>query len=527
MRQISSHLAILASFATLAAACGGGRAAMSPDSYQTAGAYDMEMAPGSEGYDHIEENIEQTVADSPLSTFSIDVDTASYANVRRFLTGGNLPPVDAVRVEELINYFNYDYEGPTGNVPFSVTTEQAAAPWAPEKRIVHIGVQGRRIAQDAQPPRNLVFLLDVSGSMSSANKLPLLKQAFTMLVDQLNERDRVSIVVYAGASGAVLEPTAGDDKEAIIDALRRLQAGGGTNGAAGIELAYQFAERNFDKGAINRVILATDGDFNVGISDRGSLIRLIEKKRKSGVFLTVLGLGTGNVKDSQMEQLADKGNGNYAYIDTLSEAKKVLVTELGATLLTIAKDVKIQVEFNPAKVASYRLIGYENRKLEARDFNDDTKDAGEIGAGHSVTAMYEHVMADAANKTAEVDALKYQDKTDLTAAANSSELMTVKLRYKAPDADKSELVSLTIHDEASELTETSNDFRFSAAVAGFGMLLRKSKFKGTLSFAGVKGMAAEALGKDKHGYRNEFLKLVDIAAQLSGESKGSSNTLAK
>ena len=467
-----------------------------------------------EAYDRIYENPFLAAAKNPLSTFSIDVDTASYSNVRRFLTRGQLPPRGAVRVEELINYFSYHYPQPRGDVPFSVTAEVSGCPWNASHRLVHVGLQGRRIAPKQMPPRNLVFLLDVSGSMSDANKLPLLKAALRLLVNGLSEQDRVAMVVYAGSSGLVLPSTSGDQKERILSALGRLSAGGSTNGGAGIELAYKVAREQFKKGGINRVILATDGDFNVGNTSRSALIRLIEEQRQSGVFLTALGFGMGNYKDSTMEQLANKGNGNYAYIDTLAEARKVLVSEAGATLVTIAKDVKIQVEFNPSRVQSYRLIGYENRMLRARDFNDDKKDAGEIGAGHSVTALYEVVPANAAApRGGKVDALRYQ-KPALSTAAGSSELLTLKLRYKQPDGTTSKLLSMALSDRRQSLERASESLRFSSAVAAFGMLLRDSSHKGQASFAMVKELASRSRGQDPHGYRAEFLKLVDRAAKL-------------
>ncbi len=468
----------------------------------------------SEAYDHIEENKFIAVADDPRSTFSIDVDSASYSNMRRFLEDGSMPPVDSVRIEEMINYFSYDYRGPTGSAPFSMTAESGECPWNETHRLVHVGLQGKIIDQSDVPARNLVFLFDVSGSMNNADKLPLLKRAFSLLADNLRPQDKVSIVVYAGASGVVLEPTSGSDKGEILAALDRLSAGGSTNGGAGIHSAYALAKKGFIQGGINRVILATDGDFNVGTTSEGDLIRLIEDKRKSGVFLSVLGFGSGNLKDATMEKLADKGNGNYAYIDGISEARKVLVEEAGATLVTIAKDVKIQVEFNPAEVASYRLIGYENRKLAHADFNDDTKDAGEIGAGHSVTALYEVVPA-GSKDAPKVDGLKYQGKSGLSAAAGSGELMTVKVRYKEPDGAKSKLLSFPIEDSETALSESSRDFRFSAAIAGFGMLLRGSEHKGDATWKNVRELANGARGSDPNGRRAEFVRLIDTAARLS------------
>jgi len=473
--------------------------------------------PNTEAYANIEENGFFAADRAPLSTFSIDVDTASYSNVRRYLNDGRLPPADAVRVEEMINYFDYDYAAPKGDVPFSVAAETGPCPWNDKHRLVHIGLQGREIQADRLPPRNLVFLLDVSGSMNSPSKLPLLKSALNMLTDQLRPSDKVAIVVYAGASGLVLPPTSGANADRIRDALSRLKSGGSTNGGAGIELAYRVARDSFQRGGINRVILATDGDFNVGTTNQGDLVRLIERERESGVFLTVLGFGTGNVKDSTMESLADKGNGNYAYIDSAAEARKVLVEEAGATLVTIAKDVKIQVEFNPTQVQAYRLIGYENRVLRAEDFNDDAKDAGEIGAGHTVTALYEIVPPGADTQAPKVDPLRYQKSAPPTAAAASSgELMTVKVRYKAPDGNASQLISMPVRDTGESLQGTSANFRFSAATAAFGMLLRSSDHRGATSWAMVRTLASGSRGGDPHGYRREFLQLVDVAARLSG-----------
>jgi Ca-activated chloride channel family protein len=469
---------------------------------------------GGEDYDHFIENEFLAVADKALSTFSIDVDTASYSNSRRFIRGGQLPPTDAVRIEEFINYFSYDYPQPTGKHPFSVTAEVSDCPWNDDARLVHVGLQGKTLKAHEIPGRNLVFLMDVSGSMNNADKLPLLKQAFAMLTQQLDEDDRVSIVVYAGASGVVLPPTSGEDQHAIMGALERLRAGGSTNGGAGIELAYSLARKNFIQGGINRVVLATDGDFNVGTTSRGALTQLIERERETGVFLSVLGFGSGNTKDSTMEMLADKGNGNYAYIDSVREAKKVLVEEAGSTLVTIAKDVKIQVEFNPAQVESYRLVGYENRRLADRDFHDDTKDAGEIGAGHSVTALYEVIPA--GSGTGKDAGLKYQKSAALSAAASSGELMTVKLRYKKPEGSRSTLLSFPISDDERTLARASKNFRFSAAVAGFAMLVRDSKHAPDLDFAGAHALAKSAIGQDPNGYRREFLSIVEAAGKLRG-----------
>ncbi len=469
-----------------------------------------------ESYDRIVENDFLAVKDSPLSTFSVDVDTASYSNTRRFLRQGELPPKDAVRVEELINYFSYDYPEPVGDKPFAVKTEVSAAPWNEENRLVHIGLQGKKVAHAELPPRNLVFLLDVSGSMSDANKLPLLRRAMKQVVEGMHARDHVSIVVYAGASGLVLPPTSGKNKERITDALNELEAGGSTNGGEGIQLAYQMARKSFVKGGINRVILATDGDFNVGVTNQGDLTRLIEHERKSGVFLTVLGFGMGNLKDSTLEKLADQGNGNYAYIDDMAEARKVLVNEAGSTFMTIAKDVKIQVEFNPKHVAAYRLVGYENRLMATRDFNDDQKDAGEIGAGHTVTALYEIVPVGGRADTGSVDPLKYQAPASVN-GEGSGEFLTVKLRYKAPDGDQSSLLSFPV-STAHVTAQTSNAFRFSAAVAEFGMLLRESKHAGTASFGSARQLAMNARGEDPHGYRREFVRLVDRARELKSKS---------
>jgi Ca-activated chloride channel family protein len=471
-----------------------------------------------EAYNHIEENPFLDVTRAPLSTFSIDVDTASYSNMRRFLNEGHLPPKDAVRIEELINYFNYDYPQPVGDAPFSVTTEVAQCPWNSAHRLVHIGLQGRRLDRAQMPAANLVFLVDVSGSMEEPNKLPLVKSSLGMLAEQLTARDRVAIVVYAGNSGLVLPATSGDRKGEILAALNQLEAGGSTNGGAGIQLAYKIAQENFIKGGINRVILATDGDFNVGTTSEGELVRLIEEKRQSGVFLSVLGFGTGNVKDATMEQLADKGNGNYAYIDTAAEARKVLGEQLGGTLATIAKDVKLQLEFNPAKAAAYRLIGYENRLLRDEDFNDDTKDAGDMGAGHTVTALYEVVPAGQTWENPGVDPLKYQEPLHTSARAQSDELLTIKLRYKQPDADVSRLLSVGIADGGGAWQQASNNFKFSAAVAAFGLVLRDSKYKGAANFDNVAALARQATGQDPQGYRTEFVKLVETAHLLSAQS---------
>jgi Ca-activated chloride channel family protein len=465
-----------------------------------------------EAYDPIRDNPFLAATANPLSTFSIDVDTASYANVRRFLAQGRLPPKDAVRVEELLNYFRYDYPEPSGEVPFSVTTEVAACPWKPEHRLVLVGLRGRSIAGAAVPPRRLTFLLDVSGSMDTKAKLPLLKQAMTLLVETLREQDRVAIVVYAGSSGLVLPPTPGDLKVEIRDALASLEAGGSTAGGAGIQLAYRVAADMFLPGGVNRVVLATDGDFNVGITSLGELSRLIEEKRRGGVSLSVLGFGEGNLKDSTMEMLADRGNGNYSYIDSLAEARKVLVSEAGGTLVTIAKDVKIQVELNPRRVAAYRLIGYENRLLRAEDFADDRKDAGEIGAGHTVTALYEVVPAGVPTSLPGVDPLRYQQPALLEGAAAGDELLTVKLRYKQPDGDASRLLATSVRDVPAPASE---NVRFAAAVAEFAMLLRDSEHKGGSSWAQALALVEGARGGDPGGYREAFVDLVRRAEELS------------
>ena len=475
-----------------------------------------------EAYDRIVDNPFIRVAHEPLSTFSIDVDTASYANVRRFLTQGMMPPKDAVRIEELVNYFDYAYEPPTGDEPFSVNVEIAGCPWSPEHRLARIGLKGKEIKQDKRPPANLVFLLDVSGSMNGPAKLPLLKSAMRLLVEKLGENDRVAIVVYAGAEGLALRSTSCDHKEEILSALEQLQPHGSTNGGAGITLAYQIAVQNFIAGGTNRVILCTDGDFNVGVTSQGELTRLIEDKAKSKVFLSVLGFGAGNLKDSTMEKLADKGNGNYAYIDTLQEAGKLLVEQMSGTLITIAKDVKIQIEFNPAKVGAYRLIGYENRILAAQDFNDDKKDAGEIGAGHTVTALYELIPPGKEGAVPSVDALKYAKPSDSpTDAADkpaSRESFTVKLRYKAPEGDSSQKIERGVIDDGQDFAQATGDFRFASAVAAFGMLLRESPHRGAATYDAVQELAEASRGNDEAGYRKEFLELVRKARGLTRTS---------
>jgi Ca-activated chloride channel family protein len=479
--------------------------------------YEAEPRGGAAGesYAKIDENPFLDAARAPLSTFAVDVDTASYSNTRRFLSQGQLPPKDAVRIEELINYFTYDYPQPAGNAPFSVKAEVADCPWDSRHKLVHIGLQGRRLAADNLPPANLVFLVDVSGSMASPDKLPLVKSSLRTLAEQLTERDRVAVVVYAGSSGLALPSTAGDRREEILSAVERLEAGGSTDGGSGIQLAYRVAEQNFIRGGTNRVVLATDGDFNVGLTSDSALVNLIEEKRRGGVFLSVLGFGTGNLNDSMMEKLADKGNGNYAYIDTPAEARKALGEQVAGTLATIAKDVKVQVEFNPRLVAGYRLIGYENRLLADRDFNDDRKDAGEIGAGHTVTALYEVVPAGQKLENPGVDELKYKQPEQTQQEVGASELLTVKLRYKEPGGDVSKPLNVGVPDSAASFQNASADFKFAAAVAEFGMLLRGSRYRGQSSFDGALELARASAGADLRGYRTEFVRLVETARGLS------------
>ncbi len=466
-----------------------------------------------ERYAEITENPFLETSRAPLSTFSIDVDTASYANVRRYLNDGRRPPKDAVRIEELINYFEYDYPQPIGNVPFSVNTEVATTPWNAKHKIVRIGLQGKKVSLDNVPPSNLVFLLDVSGSMNAPDKLPLLKEGLRMMVNQLSPNDRVAIAVYAGSSGLVLPSTPVSQKGEILAALDNLKAGGSTNGGEGIRLAYAVALNNFIQGGNNRVILATDGDFNVGLSGDEQLVKLIEEKRKSGVFLSLFGFGSGNLNDSMMEKLSNAGNGNYAYIDSREEAKKALGQQVAGTLYTIAKDVKIQVEFNPALVAGYRLIGYENRMLADKDFNDDKKDAGEIGAGHSVTALYEIIPAGQTIENPGVDELKYS-KVEPSDTRFSNELMTVKLRYKQPDGDESQLLTLGVLDKNAPIETASDNLKFAAAVAEFGLILRDSRYKGTANFENIYSLANSSLGSDLKNYRGEFIQLVGKAKNL-------------
>ena len=469
----------------------------------------------SEEYNEIVENGFMKVKDTPLSTFSIDVDAAAYGNMRRYLNKGQLPPADAVRTEELINYFSYDYAKPTGDAPVKITTEVGACPWNPVHRLVRIGLKAREIPTENLPVSNLVFLIDVSGSMYGAERLDLVKSSLKLLVNNLRDKDRVAIVVYSGAAGERLPSTSGSDKQKIKDAIDELKAGGSTAGGAGIELAYKIARKNFVPGGNNRIILCTDGDFNVGISSGKALEKLIEKERKTGVFLTVLGYGMGNYKDGKMQVLAEKGNGNHAYIDNLQEANRVLVNEFGATMHTVAKDVKLQVEFNPAQVQAYRLIGYESRLLQDEDFNNDAKDAGEMGAGHTVTAFYEVIPAGVESDYAgKVDELKYQKPEKTVPVSLSKELLTVKLRYKQPDGDSSKRIEITLADKANKV---SVDFHFASAVAMFGQLLRDSDYKGTATYDKIISLAKTGLGKDAKGYKREFIRLVEIAKGLDKE----------
>jgi Ca-activated chloride channel homolog len=466
-----------------------------------------------ETYDRINDNQWIATAHKPLSTFSIDVDTASYSNIRRFLNQGQPPPKDAVRIEELINYFSYAYPEPGDGKPFAIVTAIGECPWNSTHRLALIGLQGRHLDSARTPPRNLVFLIDTSGSMFEPNKLPLVKASLAMLVRNLTASDSVAIVAYAGAAGLVLPATSGADTETIIDAISHLEAGGSTNGAGGLVLAYQIARKQFITGGVNRVVLATDGDFNVGVTSPGDLIRLIEENRESGVALSVLGFGMGNLKDSTMEKLADKGNGNYAYIDSLQEAQKVLVEQAGGTLVTVAKDVKVQVEFNPRVVGSYRLIGYEKRILDDQDFNNDRKDAGDMGAGHSVTALFELAPVGERIDGTSVDALKYQQQNP--AIGNTGEALTVKLRYKQPDGDTSTLSTVAVKDTTSSTPELG----FASAVAEFGMLLRDSEYKGSATFADVRARAIRFKGNDPFGHRAEFIRLIDAAEGVNRVSR--------
>lgn len=471
-----------------------------------------------EDYDNITENGFKSVADDPLSTFSIDVDAASYSNVRRFLQNNELPPAGAVRTEEMINYFSYAYPQPAGDDPFSINTELSECPWNAENKLLLIGLQGKKIPVDKLPPSNLVFLIDVSGSMNWPNKLPLVKSSMKMLTDQLRENDRISIVVYAGQAGLKLSATPGNEKIKIKKAIDGLEAGGSTAGGEGIKLAYKIALQNFMEEGNNRVILCTDGDFNIGMSSDDALVRLIEKERENGIFLTVLGYGMGNYKDNKMQKLADKGNGNHAYIDGLSEAKKVLVKEFGGTLFTIAKDVKLQVEFNPEAVAGYRLIGYENRMLNKEDFNDDKKDAGELGSGHTVTALYEIIPTGIKSEfLKDVDPLKYQHKKPNNESVFRDEAVTIKFRYKTPTGNTSKLMVHTVKNAAKAFKHATPNLKFAASVAEFAMLLRDSEFKESSTFNHVLQMAGDAMGPDEEGYRKEFISLVKKASALKSE----------
>jgi Ca-activated chloride channel family protein len=475
------------------------------------------ISPSQDEFDVIDANVFRRVSDHPLSTFSVDVDTASYAVVRKMLKEGRLPPKDAVRIEELVNYFDYGYAAPADGSPFAAHMQVAPAPWAPEHRLVRVALKGKEIATEERPALNLVYLLDVSGSMNGGNRLPLVKRAMKTLANQLDERDRVAIVVYAGAAGLVLPSTSGENEQAIIEALDRLQAGGSTAGGAGIQLAYQTAREQFVEGGVNRVILCTDGDFNVGLNQTGDLQKLIEREAKSGVQLTILGFGMGNYKDDTLETLSNKGNGNYAYIDDYSEARKVLVDDLLGTMITIAKDVKIQVEFNPTYVGAYRLIGYENRMLNKEDFNNDKIDAGEIGAGHTVTAFYELIPPGlpVPGEAPEVDDLKYQsaavaDRID----AVDTELLTLKLRHKQPDGDTSVKTEYPLPALQRTLAESDADFRFASAVAAFGQWLRDEEFRGRMTLEEILDLGQSGKGEDPFGYRAEFLQLVRTAGSL-------------
>ena len=481
--------------------------------------YDMDARMNTEEYGRIQENGFKSVADAPLSTFSIDVDPASYSNMRRFINRGELPPADAIRTEELVNYFSYDYPKPTGNDPVKITVEAGTCTWNTAHRLVRIGLKAKEIPTEQLPASNLVFLIDVSGSMWGANRLDLVKSSLKLLVNNLRNKDKVAIVTYAGSAGVKLEATSGGDKQKIREAIDELTAGGSTAGGAGIHLAYQIAKKNFISDGNNRIILCSDGDFNVGVSSAEGLEQLIEKERKSGVHLTVLGYGMGNYKDKKIQVLAEKGNGNHAYIDNLQEANRVLVGEFGATLHTVAKDVKLQVEFNPSQVQAYRLIGYESRLLKDEDFNNDAKDAGDMGAGHTVTAFYEVIPADVKNEyVGKVDDLKYQKKEKMTLKpTGSDELLTVKLRYKASDKDVSRKMELPFVDNKGD--SVSSDFRFASAVAMFGQLLRDSDFKGIADYDKVIKLAKQGLNNDERGYRREFIRLVEAAKGLEKTSK--------
>ncbi len=468
----------------------------------------------SERYEESAENKFKKSTHDPLSTFASDIDVASYANIRRLLNQGQLPPKEAVRIEEMVNYFRYQYAAPANEQAFSIHNEISTCPWNKKHRLLQIGIQGRTVEFKDAKPNYLTFLIDVSGSTQTPEKLPLLKDALNMLVKQLRDIDKVAIVVYAGNAGLVLSSTSGEHKNKILEAIAELEAGGSTAGGEGIVLAYDIAKKNYSNNANNRVILATDGDFNVGVSDDESLVKMIEEKRDAGIFLTVLGLGSGNYQDAKMEKLADKGNGNYAYIDNLLEAKKVLVKEIGGTLITIAKDLKIQIEFNPKYVKSYRLIGYDNRMLAHEDFKNDKKDAGDIGSGHSVTALYEIIPSDNEAEEQEVDDLKYQQK-QITEAASGNEICTVKLRYKEPKESKSKEMSAVVKDTQVDLENTSTNFKFCAAVAELGLILRQSEFKGKANYQDVIQLAKVSKGEDEEGYRAEFIRMCEMSETLA------------
>lgn len=498
-----------------------GKGSMAMMAAPSPGSYASYLPPdfNTEEYSAITPNIFHSPFTEPLSTFSIDVDTASYSTIRRFLEQNALPPANAIRTEELLNYFSYDYPQPKGEHPFSVYTEMGVCPWNQKRNLVHIGIQGRKIDMATAPASNLVFLIDVSGSMDMPNKLPLVRQSLNLLVENMRPQDKIAIVVYAGAAGLVLPATYGEEKAKISAAIDNLEAGGSTAGGAGIRLAYKTALENMIRGGNNRIILCTDGDFNIGVSSTADLQALVEENRNKGVFLTVLGYGMGNYKDNRLETLADKGNGNYAYIDNLNEAKKVLVNEMGATLYTIAKDVKLQVEFNPAHVKAYRLIGYENRMLRTEDFKDDTKDAGELGAGHSVTAIYEIIPAGSKESIPEVEALKYQDFKISDEARKSPEIMNVKLRYKQPTGDVSIPLETPIYNKTLGMEDVSSTFLFSSAVVAYAMMLQDSPYKENMSWDMVAKLAKDNIGADRDGYRKEFLDLIAKAAKLSEKRK--------
>jgi len=486
------------------------------DSYGDQGRRSIIQNPGNESYSRIVENHFEDPKATPLSTFAVDVDAASYSNFRRFINSGQLPPKNAVRIEEMVNYFHYNLPEPTNGDPVAIHTELSATPWNPQHRLLRIGLKAKDVKTDKLPPSNLVFLLDVSGSMSEPNKLPLVKASMKLLVDQLRAQDHVAIVVYAGEAGLKLASTPGSDKTKIKEVIDQLYAGGSTAGGAGIMMAYEVAKSNFIKGGNNRIILATDGDFNVGASSNKDMQQLIEDERQSGVSISILGFGMGNLKDSKMEIMADKGHGNYAYIDNITEATKAMVTEFGGTLFTVAKDVKMQIEFNPAKVQAYRLLGYEDRLLNKEDFNNDKKLGGDMGVNHTVTALYEIIPAGIKDSFANsVDPLKYQ-KTDANVVLNNSpDMVTIKFRYKEPESDQSKMEQVVVNDQPVALAKTSDDFRFAASVVELGLLLRDSEYKQQSGFKSLIEMAKGAKGKDDDGYRAEFIRLAESAALLS------------